>query len=298
MSERMLIGGDWIEGTGPALASINPADGSFNAEFSTATETEVDDAVAAAKESYYSGEWRALKPHQRADYLYAFRQTLLDRKEDIARLQMRENGKTISECRGQVDQAAGIVRYFAAVCETMEAEVTPPRGDYVSMVSYEPYGVVSLITPWNSPITLNVQKLAPALAAGNSVVLKPSEVTPGVGLAMGRICQDIGIPPGVVNVVSGTSRSPWNSAASRPTWCSRTATSTRPRSAWLPESSDRKASRVSPAPVSSSRHRSGTNSSTSSPPSPPHGGSDIRKTRMPRWGRWPRSSTATASPDT
>ena len=204
MSERMLIGGDWIEGTGPALASINPADGSLNAEFSTATETEVDDAVAAAKESYYSGEWRALKPHQRADYLYAFCQTLLDRKEDIARLQMRENGKTITECRGQVDQAAGIVRYFAAVCETMEAEVTPPRGDYVSMVSYEPYGVVSLITPWNSPITLNAQKLAPALAAGNSVVLKPSEVTPGVGLAMGRICQDIGIPSGVVNVVSGT----------------------------------------------------------------------------------------------
>lgn len=204
MTEQMLIGGDWVEGTGPALASINPADGTLNAEFSTATEAEVDDAVAAAKESYYQGEWRDLKPHQRADYLYAFSQALLDRKEDIARLQMRENGKTITECRGQVVQSAGIVRYFAAVCETMEAEVTPPRGDYVSMVSYDPYGVVALVTPWNSPITLNAQKLAPALAAGNSVVLKPSEVTPGIGLAMGRICQDIGIPSGVVNVVSGS----------------------------------------------------------------------------------------------
>ncbi len=203
MSEQMLIGGDWIEGTGPALESINPADGSFNAEFSTATDSEVDDAVAAAKDSYYRGEWRALKPHQRADYLFAFHHTLLERKEEIARLQMRENGKTITECRGQVDQAAGIIRYFAAVCETMEAEVTPPRGDYVSMVSYDPYGVVALVTPWNSPITLNAQKLAPALAAGNSVVLKPSEVTPGIGLEMGRICQDIGIPSGVVNVVSG-----------------------------------------------------------------------------------------------
>lgn len=204
MAEQMLIGGDWIEGSGPVLASINPADGALNAEFSTATDSEVDDAVAAAKESYYRGEWRSLKPHQRADYLYAFHQALLDRKEDIARLQMRENGKTISECRNQVVQSAGIIRYFAAVCETMEAEVTPPRGDYVSMVSYDPYGVVALITPWNSPITLNAQKLAPALAAGNSVVLKPSEVTPGIGLEMGRICQDIGIPAGVVNVVSGT----------------------------------------------------------------------------------------------
>ena len=167
MSEQMLIGGDWVEGSGPALASINPADGTLNAEFSTATAAEVDDAVGAAKESYYQGEWRALKPHQRADYLYAFSQALIDRKEDLARLQMRENGKTITECRGQVVQAAGIVRYFAAVCETMEAEVTPPRGDYISMVSYDPYGVVALVTPWNSPITINAQKLAPALAAGN-----------------------------------------------------------------------------------------------------------------------------------
>ena len=206
MAEPMLIDGSWVEGTGPVLASINPADGSLNAEFSTAADTEVDDAVAAAKNAHQSGEWRALKPHQRADYLYAFSQALLDRKEELARLQMRENGKTITECRGQVVQAAGIVRYFAAVCETMEAEVTPPRGDYVSMVSYDPFGVVALVTPWNSPITLNAQKLAPALAAGNSVVLKPSEVTPGVGLEMGRICQDVGIPSGVVNVVSGAGR--------------------------------------------------------------------------------------------
>ena len=203
MSEQMLIGGDWIEGTGPVLESINPADGSLNTEFSTATDSEVDDAVGAAKDSYYRGEWRALKPHQRADYLFSFHQALLDRKEKIARLQMHENGKTITECRGQVDQAAGIIRYFAAVCETMEAEVTPPRGDYVSMVSYDPYGVVALVTPWNSPITINAMKLAPALAAGNSIVLKPSEVTPGIGLEMGRICQDIGIPSGVVNVISG-----------------------------------------------------------------------------------------------
>lgn len=204
MPEQMLINGKWVIGSGPILKSINPANGAQNAEFSTATKKEVDEAVAAAKASHNRGEWRSLRPHQRADYLYAFHKVLLERKEDLARLQMRENGKTISECRNQVSQAAATIRYFAAVCETMEAEVTPPYGDYVSMVSYAPYGVVALISPWNSPITINALKMAPALAAGNSIILKPSEVTPGIGLEMGRICHEIGIPAGVVNVVIGT----------------------------------------------------------------------------------------------
>ena len=146
MPEQMLINGKWVIGSGPILKSINPANGAQNAEFSTATKKEVDEAVAAAKASHNRGEWRSLRPHQRADYLYAFHKVLLERKEDLARLQMRENGKTISECRNQVSQAAATIRYFAAVCETMEAEVTPPYGDYVSMVSYAPYGVVALET--------------------------------------------------------------------------------------------------------------------------------------------------------
>jgi betaine-aldehyde dehydrogenase len=206
MPEPMLVNGNWIEGAGPPLASINPADGSLNAEFSTATVDDVDAAVSAAQAAFDAGKWRNLRPGQRADHLFAFGRAIIEHKEELARLQMRENGKTITECRAQATTAAAIVRYFASLCEVAGSEVTPPTGDYVSMTVEEPYGVVALITPWNSPITLTVQKLAPALAAGNSIVLKPSEVTPGIGLLLGRLCEKAGVPAGVVNVVTGVGR--------------------------------------------------------------------------------------------
>jgi betaine-aldehyde dehydrogenase len=117
---------------------------------------------------------------------------------------MLENGKVWSECAKQVKSAAATFRYYGAVCETTGSEITPARGDYLSMSVYEPYGVVAAITPWNSPLTMEAQKIAPALAAGNAVVLKPSEVTPSTGLAVGRIALEAGLPPGILNVLPGT----------------------------------------------------------------------------------------------
>src|SRR5690606_37327557 len=105
--------------------------------------------------------------------------------------------------RAQVASAAATFRYYAAACETFESEVTPSRGNYWTMTLYEPVGVVAAITPWNSPVTLEAQKLAPILAAGNSVILKPSDVTPLMGLEYARLALDAGFPPGVVNVVTG-----------------------------------------------------------------------------------------------
>ena len=116
---------------------------------------------------------------------------------------MIENGKVWNECKAQVASAAATFRYYAGVCETLGAEVTPSRGNYLSMTRYEPYGVVLAITPWNSPLTMEAQKVAPALAAGNAVILKPSEVTSSPALELGRIALEAGVPPGILNVVTG-----------------------------------------------------------------------------------------------
>ena len=110
----------------------------------------------------------------------------------------------------------GSLPFFAAVCETLESEVIPARGNYFAFTLYEPVGVVAAITPWNSPISLEAQKLAPALAAGNTIVLKSSEVTPQVGLEYGRLALEAGLPQGVVNVVTGFGRTTGKALVSHP----------------------------------------------------------------------------------
>lgn len=198
-----LVGGTWRDGGGAAFATINPADSTVIAEVACADEGDVDDAVEAARAAVTDPAWRDLVPHERARLL-ARMGDLIDRDADrLAHLQMSDNGKTLAECRFQFASAANTFRYYAAVCETIESEVTPPRGPYWTMTVHEPVGVLAAITPWNSPATLEAQKLAPALAAGNAIVLKPSEVTPLGALEYGRIALEAGFPPGILNVVTG-----------------------------------------------------------------------------------------------
>lgn len=203
MAQPILIGGEWKAGRGPEMVSIYPADGSENAVVSGADAADVDEAVARAKAAMAAPGWRDLKPHERGALLTRVGALIGERFEDLARLQMRDNGKPIGETRALVASAAGTFRYYGAVCETMEDEITPSRGPYVSMSIYDPIGVVAAITPWNSPIASDAQKLAPALAAGCAVILKPAGVTPLVALELGRICEAAGIPPGIVSVLPG-----------------------------------------------------------------------------------------------
>lgn len=200
----LLIGGEAAKGHGPILEAIDPATGRVSARYQSATSADVDAAVKAARESFAHGTWRTKRPHERATVLFEAARRIAEASETLAQLQMSQNGKALRECRAQAKAAAATFRYFASVCETMEGELTTPRGDYLSMIVHEPIGVAALITPWNSPMTMEAQKLAPALAAGNSVILKPSEITPGTGLALGRIVCEAGLPPGVLNVLSGT----------------------------------------------------------------------------------------------
>ena len=202
--EPLLIGARWIADSGETLSSVNPANGHLNREVCAATPRHVDDAVNVARQAAGAPSWRDLLPHKRARLLAGVADVLEARGEDLARTQMQENGKVLAECRAQAAAAAATFRYYAAVCETLGAEVTPARGAYLSMTVYEPYGVVAAITPWNSPLTMEAQKVAPALAAGNAIVLKPSEVTPTTALALGRAALEAGVPPGIVNVLPGT----------------------------------------------------------------------------------------------
>jgi len=130
-------------------------------------------------------------------------QIIRDRAEDLAQKQRLDNGKPITETRALVASAAATFQFFAAACETLEDSLTPARGDFLTMSVHEPIGVVAAITPWNSPIASEAQKLAPALAAGNAVIIKPAEITPLMALELAAICEQAGVPAGMISVLPG-----------------------------------------------------------------------------------------------
>lgn len=198
-----LIDGRWVDNGGEPLLSVDPAQGRTNFAVCAASASDVDDAVRAAARAAGQLKWRNMFPHDRARLLLSIASGIDNAAEELAQLQMRENGKVLKECRVQARSAAAIFRYYAAVCETVSDVLTPPRGNYLSMSVHEPYGVVAAITPWNSPLTIEALKVAPALAAGNAVVLKPSEVTPSMALVLGRIALEAGLPPGLLNILPG-----------------------------------------------------------------------------------------------
>ncbi|AFC86225.1 aldehyde dehydrogenase [Frateuria aurantia] len=200
---ELYIAGHWRAGHGPVTASHNPADGTVNAEWRMADVTDVDEAVQAADLAWRQTDWAGLYPHQRARVLLNIAQLIESHQEALAQLQRRDNGKPIREARGLVASAAATFRYFAACLESTDEALTAPRGEFLTLSMHQPLGVVAAITPWNAPVASDAQKLAPALAAGNAVVLKPAELTPLVSLALARLCEQAGVPPGVVSVVPG-----------------------------------------------------------------------------------------------
>ena len=195
--------GVWTEGRGATFESRNPETGDVIATLSSATADDLDLTVDAARKAVAAPGWSELVPHLRARLLHRMGE-LVDRdRERLARIQMADNGKTLAECRSLLESAANTFRYYAAACETMEGVVPPSRGAYLNIALHVPVGVVGAITPWNSPATLEAQKLAPILAAGNAVILKPSEVTPLIGLEYAGLAKEAGFPDGIVSVLSG-----------------------------------------------------------------------------------------------
>jgi acyl-CoA reductase-like NAD-dependent aldehyde dehydrogenase len=179
---------------------VEPATEEVMAEVPRAGEEDLDAAVARAKAAFPG--WRAVEPADRAALLRGLADRLEERSEGLARLEARNVGKPISDARAEVEMAVETYRYYSAAPERLLGSTIPVAGG-VDMTFREPLGVVGLIVPWNFPLVIASWKVAPALAAGNTVVLKPAELTPLTALQLERIALEAGIPEGVLNVVPG-----------------------------------------------------------------------------------------------
>jgi acyl-CoA reductase-like NAD-dependent aldehyde dehydrogenase len=179
---------------------IEPATEGVMAEVERSGVEETDAAVARARDAFPA--WRALAPDDRARLLHQLADALEQRTEDLATLEARNVGKPIGDARGEMEMVTACFRYYAGAPERVTGKTIPVAGG-VDMTFREPLGVVGMIVPWNFPLLIASWKVAPALAAGNTVVLKPAELTPLTALELGRIAMEAGLPEGVVNVVAG-----------------------------------------------------------------------------------------------
>ena len=179
---------------------VEPATEQVMAEVPRAGADEVDAAVARAKAAFPA--WRAVTPGDRAALLHRLANALEERAEDLAQLEARNVGKPIADARGEMEMVVQTFRYYAGAPERLLGHTIPVAGG-VDMTFREPLGVVGLIVPWNFPLAIASWKVAPALAAGNTVVLKPAELTPLTALELERIALEAGLPEGVLNVVAG-----------------------------------------------------------------------------------------------
>jgi hypothetical protein len=182
----------------------NPATGDLLATVPDATQADVDRAVAAARRSFEAKTWRGMDPSRKEKILWDLSELLVRNKIELARLESMENGKTLREAMGaDVEPAIDAFRYYAGWVRKIYGETIPVDGGFLNYTLREPVGVVAAIVPWNYPLQIAVWKIAPALAAGCSVVLKPSELTPLTALRLAELALEAGIPEGVLNVVTG-----------------------------------------------------------------------------------------------
>ncbi|HEY3824824.1 MAG TPA: aldehyde dehydrogenase [Bryobacteraceae bacterium] len=201
---RMLIGGEWVEPqSGEWFESVNPFTASPWALIPRGTAPDVDRAVAAARSAYY-GDWRKLNATARGNLLRKLADLIAAEAGRLAEIETTDNGKLIAEMRAQLNYIPNWFHYFGGLADKLEGRVIPiDKPGVFNFTREEPLGVIAAITPWNSPLMLAAWKLAPALAAGNTVVWKPSEFSSVSALAFGELFERAGFPPGVVNIVTG-----------------------------------------------------------------------------------------------
>ncbi|MBI3697407.1 MAG: aldehyde dehydrogenase family protein [Acidobacteria bacterium] len=190
--------------SGKTIDVFNPATGEKLTTVPDGDAADVDRAVAAARASFERKNWRGMDPSKKEKILWAISELLAKHKEELAVLESMENGKTLREAAGaDVEPAIDAFRYYAGWVRKIYGETIPVDGPFLNYTLREPVGVVGAIVPWNYPLQIAVWKVAPALACGCSVVLKPSEFTPLTALKLAEYCVEAGVPEGVVNVVTG-----------------------------------------------------------------------------------------------
>ena len=198
-----LVSGSLVPGEGRVIAKANPANGKPVSEFAEATEAQVELAVAAARDSFEKSVWSEASHDERREFLRRAADGIIENADDLAAVQIAESGLVRADVERQIRSAAAWFEYYREFL-TFEAGETYRRlSGATAIVDREPVGVCALFTPWNAPVSLAALKLAPALAAGNSVVLKPSEETPATAGKLVEILQNAGLPDSVLNCVNG-----------------------------------------------------------------------------------------------
>jgi aldehyde dehydrogenase (NAD+) len=202
--KHLLINNEWRpSSSGQTMDVINPATEDVIAEVASADARDVDAAVAAARAAL-DGPWGKMSARERGRLVSRLADRLLERVDAVARLETLHNGKPISESRNiEIPAAAECFEYYAGWADKVMGETIPVKGNHLTYTLREPIGVIAAIVPWNFPLLLAAWKVAPALACGNTVILKPASQTPLTALALGEIAVEIGLPPGVLNVITG-----------------------------------------------------------------------------------------------
>jgi len=205
MRKQLFINGEWRDAAGgKTIEVVNPATEEVIAEVASADRADLDAAVASARAAL-NGPWSKLSARERGKLVWKIGETLLEKADEIARLETLHNGKPIFESRQiEVPAAAECFQYYAGWADKIHGETVPVKGNYLTYTLREPVGVVAAIVPWNFPLLLTAWKVAPALACGNVVIIKPASQTPLTALALADIATEAGLPPGVLNVVTGS----------------------------------------------------------------------------------------------
>ena len=199
--EAAFIGHRWVS-SNDWISVTNPATGAEVGRVPSLASDETNQAIAAAAAAYPA--WRSASAATRAELLEAWHDAMMANLEDLARIMTVEQGKPLAESRGEVRYGAGFVKWFSEEARRVYGDTIPaPTPDRRIIVLKQPVGVCAAITPWNFPIAMITRKCAPALAAGCTIVIKPSELTPFSALALAALAERVGFPPGALNVVTG-----------------------------------------------------------------------------------------------
>src|SRR3954466_10066759 len=203
---KLLINGAWVEGSGKAFETINPATGEVLTQVAEATAADVDRAVQAARAAFDdpASKWRKMSASERGRLIWKLADLIEQNIEEIAELETLDNGKPIFESRYiDLPMIVDVFRYYAGWATKIHGDTINSAANAFTYTLREPVGVVGAIVPWNFPLLLASWKLGPALACGNTVVLKPAEQTPLSALRMGQLAVEAGFPSGVLNIVTG-----------------------------------------------------------------------------------------------
>jgi aldehyde dehydrogenase (NAD+) len=202
--QPLFIGGKFVDSaSGKTFAAINPATGESICQVAEADKTDVDRAVQAARRALEQGPWRKMDAAERGRLLYKLSDLIERNAEELAAIEALNSGKIIGDARGDLKGVCDTLRYYAGWADKIEGKTVPVRGNFLSYTLRQPVGVVGQIIPWNFPLLMLAWKWGPALACGNTIVMKLAEQTPITGIRVAELALEAGFPDGVINVLNG-----------------------------------------------------------------------------------------------